>query len=60
MSKKTFLSVGTWVGIILAGWIIAWIIAESIPVFNDLLALISALFAAWYAHPHNMCIQSGD
>ena len=49
MSKKTFLSVGSWIAIILVGWVIAWIIAESIPVFNDLLALISALFAAWYA-----------
>ena len=29
-------------------WVIAWIIAESIPVFNDLLGLISALFASWY------------
>ena len=49
MSKRTFLSVGSWIAIALTGWIIAWIIAESIPVFNDLLSLISALFASWYA-----------
>ena len=48
MSQRTFLSVGTWVAITLTMWIIAWIIAESIPVFNDLLSLISALFASWY------------
>lgn len=47
MSKRTWLSVGSWAGITLILWVIAWIIAESIPVFNDLLALISSLFAAW-------------
>lgn len=47
MSQRTFLSVGTWIAITLTMWVIAWIIAESIPVFNDLLGLISALFASW-------------
>lgn len=49
MQKRTFLSIGSWVAIILVGWVIAFVIAESIPVFNDLLGLISALFASWYA-----------
>lgn len=40
MHKRTFLSVGTWVAIALTLWVIAWVIAESIPVFNDLLSLI--------------------
>lgn len=35
-----FVSVGTWVGIAVGIWTIAWVIAESIPVFNDLLSLI--------------------
>jgi hypothetical protein len=47
MSKNTWLAVGSWVGIILTLWVVAWVIAESIPVFNDLLALISSLFASW-------------
>ncbi|KAH9819890.1 N amino acid transport system protein, partial [Teratosphaeria destructans] len=50
MSKKTFLSVGSWLGIVLTLWIIAWVIAESIPVFNDLLGLISSLFASWFTY----------
>lgn len=40
MHKRNLLSVGTWVGITLVLWIIAWVIAEAIPVFNDLLSLI--------------------
>jgi hypothetical protein len=49
MSKRTWLSLGSWILITLILWVVAWIIAESIPVFNDLLGLISALFASWYA-----------
>lgn len=40
MHQRSFLSIGSWVGIALAVWTVAWIIAESIPVFNDLLSLI--------------------
>ncbi|KAE8382015.1 transmembrane amino acid transporter protein-domain-containing protein [Aspergillus bertholletiae] len=50
MHQKSMLSVGTWVGIALALWLIAWVIAESIPVFNDLLSLISALFGSWFSY----------
>jgi hypothetical protein len=50
MSKTTVLSVGSWLGITLTLWTIAWIIAESIPNFNDLLALISSLFASWFTY----------
>ncbi|KAK5173159.1 uncharacterized protein LTR77_003281 [Saxophila tyrrhenica] len=50
MSQRTWLSLGSWVLITLILWIIAWIIAESIPVFNDLLGLISALFASWFTY----------
>lgn len=47
MSQRTFLAVGSWVAIILTMWVIAWILAESIPVFNDLLGLVSSMFASW-------------
>jgi hypothetical protein len=57
MSQRTFLSVGTWVAITLTFWVIAWVLAESIPVFNDLLALISALFASWYALSYTNTFQ---
>jgi len=50
MSKKTPLAVGTWVAIIGLFWFIAWVIAESIPNFNNLLALISSLFASWFTY----------
>ena len=34
----------------LALWTSAWVIAEAIPTFNDLLGLISALFASWFTY----------
>jgi len=48
MGKRTWLATGSWAAITLTLWVIAWIIAESIPDFNDLLALISSLFASWF------------
>lgn len=50
MHTRSFVSVGSWVGITLVLWIIAWIIAEAIPVFNNLLSLITALFASWFTY----------
>lgn len=50
MSKRTFLAVGSWMAITLTLWVIAFIIAESIPNFNDLLALISSLFASQFTY----------
>ncbi|KAF2725864.1 aromatic and neutral aliphatic amino acid permease [Polychaeton citri CBS 116435] len=50
INKRTKLSNLAWYGITLVIWIVAWIIAESIPNFNDLLALVSALFASWFTY----------
>ena len=50
MSKKTVKSYGMWALISLVLWIVAWIIAEAIPVFNDLLGLISSLFSSWFTY----------
>jgi amino acid permease len=50
MSRRTPLAVGSWVAITLTFWVIAFIIAESIPDFNDLLALISSVFASWFTY----------
>ena len=55
MGKRSVLSIGSWVGIVILLWVIGWIIAEAIPVFNNLLSLIVALFASWFtckpSHP---------
>ena len=50
MGHNDLVSIGIWVLIVTTVWIIAWIIAEAIPVFNDLLSLISALFASWFTY----------
>ncbi|KAF2661538.1 amino acid transporter [Lophiostoma macrostomum CBS 122681] len=50
MSRRTWFSFGIWAAITLALWLVAFVIAESIPDFNDLLGLISALFAAWFSY----------
>ena len=50
MSQRTWGSFGIWASIVLVLWIVAWIIAEAIPVFNDLLGLISSLFASWFTY----------
>ncbi|PWY75364.1 hypothetical protein BO70DRAFT_381090 [Aspergillus heteromorphus CBS 117.55] len=43
-------SVAIWIGLGLACWLVAWVIAEAIPVFSDLNGLISALFASWFSY----------
>ena len=50
MSKKSWGSFGIWALIVVVLWTLAWIIAESIPNFNNLLGLISALFASWFTY----------
>ncbi|CRK13265.1 hypothetical protein BN1723_009956 [Verticillium longisporum] len=46
MIRRTKLSNLAWVAVTLGIWILATVIAESIPVFNSLLGLIAALFAS--------------
>lgn len=40
MHERNLLSLGSWVLITFGLWVIAWIIAEGIPVFNPLLGLV--------------------
>ena len=49
MHKTDFVATGSWVLIGLILWVIAWIIAESVPVFDTLLSLISSLFGSWFS-----------
>lgn len=48
MHQNSFLAIGSWVAIAFALWVVAWVIAESIPVFNELLSLIVSI---WRIHP---------
>ncbi|KAE8308585.1 Transmembrane amino acid transporter protein [Aspergillus parasiticus SU-1] len=48
MHKRDWVAVSSWIGIAASLWILAWIIAEAIPVFSNLLSLITALFASWF------------
>jgi Transmembrane amino acid transporter protein len=50
MSKNNLKSFGSWALIAFVLWTTAWIIAEAIPVFNDLLGLVSSLFASWFTY----------
>lgn len=49
MNERSLVSYGTWVLIVLVLWVIAWVIANAIPVFNDLLNLLAAAFASWFS-----------
>ncbi|RAL13558.1 neutral amino acid permease, partial [Aspergillus homomorphus CBS 101889] len=46
--KRDWVAISSWVVIAFALWVIAWIIAEAIPMFSNLLSLITALFASWF------------
>ncbi|CAI7586175.1 unnamed protein product [Penicillium bialowiezense] len=48
MHKRDWIATGSWIGIAFVLWVIAWVIAEAIPVFNNLLSLITALFGSWF------------
>ena len=47
--EKSAKSLGSWYGICIVFWVVAWILAESIPSFNLLLGLIAALFGSWFS-----------
>ncbi|KAJ5386786.1 hypothetical protein N7509_009327 [Penicillium cosmopolitanum] len=49
MSERSFRSYGSWVLITFLMWTVAWLIAEAIPVFNDLLNMIAAAFCSWFS-----------
>ncbi|KAH6651690.1 transmembrane amino acid transporter protein-domain-containing protein [Truncatella angustata] len=50
ISKRTWVGTAGWLGITAGIWIIALVIAESIPVFSNLLGLLCALFASWFSY----------
>lgn len=50
MHKRTLIGDAGWVCVGLSIWILAFVISESIPVFNSLLSLICALFVSWFSY----------
>jgi len=48
MHQKSWKSWGIWIGMGTTSWLAAWLIAEVVPVFNDMLGITSALFASWF------------
>ncbi|KAK6207247.1 hypothetical protein LQW54_007331 [Pestalotiopsis sp. IQ-011] len=49
LHSRGWVATGTWIALGFGTWTIAWIIAESIPNFSDLLGFVSALFGAWFS-----------
>ncbi|CAI7630297.1 unnamed protein product [Penicillium glandicola] len=49
MNEMSVRSYGTWVMITFVMWVVAWLIANAIPVFNDLLNMIAAAFCSWFS-----------
>lgn len=50
MRREGWSGFGLWALIVLALWTVAWLVAEAVPVFNDLLSLASRLFASWFTY----------
>lgn len=49
MNENSLVSYGSWLLIILGMWVLAWIVAEVVTVFNDLLNLLAAAFCSWFS-----------
>lgn len=49
MNEKSFRSLGSWYGLTIILWVVAWVIANAIPVFSQLLGLLGALFCTWFS-----------
>lgn len=48
LTSHTVVGWASWAGLVLSTWILAFIVAEAIPIFNDLLSLMSSLFSCWF------------
>ncbi|CAG8418520.1 unnamed protein product [Penicillium salamii] len=49
MNEKSLVSRGSWILILLMLWTAAFVIANAIPVFNDVLNLLAAAFGSWFS-----------
>ncbi|KAL7271786.1 hypothetical protein RUND412_005437 [Rhizina undulata] len=50
LHSRSWFAWWAWVMVLTTLWVVAWIIASAIPVFNNLLGLISALFVSWFTY----------
>ncbi|KAL7273971.1 hypothetical protein RUND412_003152 [Rhizina undulata] len=50
LHSRSWFAWWAWALILTILWVVAWIIASGIPVFNNLLGLISALFVSWFTY----------
>ncbi|KAK4106875.1 hypothetical protein N658DRAFT_555645 [Parathielavia hyrcaniae] len=50
LHKRTAVGWLGWLGITAALWAVAWVIAQSIPGFSNLLGLVAALFTSWFSY----------
>lgn len=50
VARRTTVGTVAWIGMMLGLWAIAFVIAESIPIFNSLLSLVAALFVSWFSY----------
>ncbi|KAF7799917.1 hypothetical protein EIP86_011160 [Pleurotus ostreatoroseus] len=48
--SNTFVAWASWAAIVAVTWILAFIIAEVIPFFSDMLSLMSSLFDGWFGN----------
>lgn len=49
LKSNSVVSNGVWILLSLVAWTLAWIIAEAIPVFNDMLGLLASAFSCWFS-----------
>ncbi|RYP21894.1 hypothetical protein DL765_001970 [Monosporascus sp. GIB2] len=50
VAHRTRVGTAAWIAVTVGIWVIAFIIAESIPIFNNLLGLVAALFVSWFSY----------
>jgi hypothetical protein len=53
VNLRNFRSLGSWYGLLAVGWVVAWILAESVPMFHEFLAFLSALFNGWFMREYH-------
>jgi hypothetical protein len=49
IQEKSFRAYTSWTVIVVAFWFVAWVVAESIPRFEYVLALVAALLSGWFS-----------
>ena len=48
MHQRSLKAWGYWLGMVAASWVLAFLLAESLPLFEDILSISGSLFASWF------------